>query len=207
VIAIVDYNAGNLTSVRLACEYLGLRAHVTQRGVDIEDAERVIFPGVGAAGEAMRNLRELRLIAPLRAAVGEGKPFLGICLGAQILLERSEEDGGTECMGLVEGEVRRFRPNDKLIKVPQIGWNAVTQRVAHPLFADIEDESEFYFVHSFYCVPAREGDRLGETAYADARFAAVLGRGNLCAAQFHPERSGRMGLKLLENFSKWDGTC
>ena len=207
MIAIVDYKAGNLTSVRLALEHLGIPATVTQDPAVIARAERVIFPGVGAAGSAMEHLAELDLAAPLHAALDSGKPFLGICLGTQVIFDRSEEDGGTDCLGIVPGAVKQFRPSDPLCKVPQMGWNTVELRVDHPVFVGIEDDCEFYFVHSFYPDPADPTQIYAETEYAGVRFASVVGRGNLIATQFHPERSGRIGLRLLENFSTWDGTC
>jgi imidazole glycerol-phosphate synthase subunit HisH len=207
VIAIIDYKAGNLTSVRLALEHIGVECEITNDPSSIVTAERVIFPGVGAAAEAMRNLRELRLLEPLREVVSRGTPFLGICLGTQIIFESSEEDSGTPCVGLVPGTVKRFIPNDTMCKIPQMGWNAVEFARAHPVFAGIEDSSEFYFVHSYYPAPSDPSYIVGETDYADIRFASVVGKDNLVAMQFHPERSGRIGLKLLENFSKWDGKC
>ena len=207
MIAIVDYNAGNLVSVRLALEHLSIDAVITRDPVVVENAERVIFPGVGAAGEAMDNIRGLGLLDSLRATVAKGTPFLGICLGAQILFSHSEENGGTDCIGLVPGEVKRFQPSDPLCKVPQIGWNAVSVQGSHPLFENIEDASEFYFVHSYYCAPSDPAHTLGKTEYADVTFAAAVGAGNLAATQFHPERSGRIGLRLLDNFSRWDGSC
>jgi glutamine amidotransferase len=208
MIAIIDYRAGNLTSVRLACESLGLDAIITSDAAVIKAAKHVIFPGVGAAGAAMGHLRELELIDILRAVVDCGTPFLGICLGTQIILEHSEEDGGVDTVGLLKGSVRQFRPSDPLVKVPQIGWNTVKQKRPHPIFDGIEDESEFYFVHSFHPDPTSQACILGETEYADVTFASVMGRNNLVATQFHPEKSGRIGLRLLRNFANWDGsTC
>lgn len=207
MIAIVDYWAGNLTSVRLALEHLGLSARITQDPAEILRAERVIFPGVGAAKAAMTSLTELGLAGPLRSIVDRGTPFLGICLGTQVIFQYSEEDGGTQCLGIIPGRVKRFRPADPLCKVPQIGWNTVRFRRQHPLFEGIEDESEFYFVHSYYPAPADADYIVGETTYADATFASVIGKGNLLATQFHPERSGGIGLQILKNFSEWDGTC
>ena len=203
MIAIVDYRAGNLTSVRLAFEALGIEAFITSRAQEILDAERVVFPGVGAAGAAMRTLAEQGIVDALREVAARGTPFLGICVGTQVLFDRSEEDGGVECMGLVPGQVRLFRPDDRTVKVPQIGWNAVRQVRAHPLFAGIEDESEFYFVHSYYPDPGNADHRLGETEYAGVQFASVVAVGNLVATQFHPEKSGRIGLRLLRNFAEW----
>lgn len=207
LIAIIDYNAGNLTSVRLALEYIGVECEITNDPARILSAERVIFPGVGAAAEAMRNLRELGLHEPIREVVAKGTPFLGICLGTQIIFEHSDEDGGVDCIGLVPGAVKRFTPSDPMCKIPQIGWNAVELRGEHPVFEGVENESEFYFVHSYYPSPSDDSFIVGETEYADVRFTSVVGKGNLVATQFHPERSGRIGLRLLRNFSKWDWKC
>jgi glutamine amidotransferase len=203
MLAIIDYKAGNLTSVRLALETLGVQAAVTDRPERILAAERVIFPGVGAAGAAMATLRAGGLVDAIRQVVARGTPFLGICLGTQIIFERSEEDGGTDCIGLVPGTVRRFQPASRLDKVPQMGWNSVTQQAAHPLFAGIADGSEFYFVHSYYPAPSDPAWTLGTTDYAGVRFASVIGRAHLVATQFHPEKSGRVGLQLLRNFVEW----
>ena len=207
MIAIVDYRAGNLVSVRLALEHLGIEAEVTQDPARIVAAERVIFPGVGAAGSAMQHLKELGLFEPLKQVLAQGVPFLGICLGTQVIFDHSEEDGGTDCMGIIKGRVKLFRPTEPLCKVPQMGWNTVHFTRQHPLFAGIEDESEFYFVHSYYPMPDDQACVLAATSYADVTFTSVVGHRNLVATQFHPERSGRIGLKLLENFSRWDGTC
>ncbi len=204
MIAIIDYRAGNLTSVRLACESLGLEAEITSDPDVIRGAERVIFPGVGAAGAAMGHLEELGLIETIRMVVDSGLPFLGICLGTQIILAHSEEDGGVDTIGLLEGNVRLFRPTDPLVKVPQIGWNTVKQKKEHPIFDGIEDDSEFYFVHSFHPEPDIPESILGETEYAGVTFASVMGRNNLVATQFHPEKSGRVGLRLLKNFANWN---
>lgn len=207
MIAIIDYRAGNLTSVRLALEYLGVPCEITNDPHRISAADRVIFPGVGAAGEAMRNLHELQLIEPLNSVVSSGAPFLGICLGTQVIFESSEEDGGVPCIGLIPGSVKRFIPQDPMCKIPQMGWNTVQLSKPHPLFQGIDDGSEFYFVHSYYPAPTDASYIIGETDYADVRFASAVGRHNLFATQFHPERSGKIGLKLLENFSRWDGRC
>ena len=207
MIAIIDYKAGNLTSVRLALEHLGVACEVTQEPERIRAAQRVIFPGVGAAGEAMKHLQALGLRETLQAVLASGTPFLGICLGTQVIFEFSEEDGGTPCMGLIPGRVRRFSPVDARCKIPQMGWNTVEFARPHPLFAGIEERSEFYFVHSYYPAPSDPAYVVGETEYAGVRFASAVGRKNLFATQFHPERSGRVGLRLLANFSKWDGQC
>jgi glutamine amidotransferase len=203
LIAIIDYGAGNLTSVRLAFETLGVPAEVTDSPGRIRAAERVIFPGVGAAGAAMQNLQTMGLIPVIREVAASKTPFMGICLGTQIIFDRSEEDGGTACMGVLPGTVVRFHPRSDYDKVPQMGWNSVKQIVPHPLFDGVADESEFYFVHSFYPAPADPAFVLGATDYADTTFASVVGRGNVVATQFHPEKSGHVGLKLLANFVKW----
>lgn len=203
MIAIIDYRAGNLTSVRLACESIGVDARITDQADTIRRAERVIFPGVGAAGAAMRSLHALGLVDPVLDSVRAGTPFLGICLGTQILLTHSEEDGGVDTLDLIPGTVTRFRPVDRYDKVPHMGWNSVRQTMAHPVFADIADESEFYFVHSYYPAPTDAAVIAGTATYAGVTFAAAVGRDNLIATQFHPEKSGHAGLRLLRNFCHW----
>lgn len=205
MIAIIDYKAGNLTSVKLALDSIGVEGVVTSDPEFIRRSPRVIFPGVGAAGAAMKTLNEAGLESCIRDVVMSGTPFLGICVGTQILLERSEEDGGVDCLGLIPGEVRLFRPEHDHEKVPQMGWNTVRLSRPHPLFAGIESESEFYFVHSYYPAPDEDGVVLARTEYAGVSFSSALARQNLVATQFHPEKSGRVGLKLLKNFSEWDG--
>lgn len=205
MLAIIDYKAGNLTSVKLACDALGMTAVVTADPAVIRGADRVIFPGVGAAGSAMGNLREGGLEPVLRDVVASGRPFLGICVGTQILFDFSEEDGGTACLGLLPGRVQLFRPTDPSDKVPHMGWNQMRFQRSHPLLAGIADGSDFYFVHSYYPRPASPADTIGTTDYAGISFASMVGRANIAATQFHVEKSGRVGLRLLENFAKWDG--
>ena len=207
MITIVDYKAGNLTSVQLALEDIGQEVKITQNPDDILAATKVIFPGVGAAKSAMANLDELGLREPLKQVVAKGVPFLGICIGMQLLFDFSEENDGTDCLGLVEGKVKLFKPSDPMCKIPQMGWNTVKIMNQHPVFAGIEDQSEFYFVHSYYPAPSNPTIVLGMTEYADAAFACAVAKDNLIATQFHPERSGRIGLKLLENFCKWEPSC
>ena len=203
MIAIVDYGAGNLASVLRAIESLGREGKITADPDDVRRAERVIFPGVGAAGATMECLRASGLDEVLRRDVfAVGKPMLGICIGVQVIFERSEEDDAA-CLGLLRGEVRRF-PQRPGFKVPQIGWNQVRFARAHPLFAGVEDGSEFYFVNSYYPVPAAPESVLATTEYA-VEFASVVGARNLVATQFHLEKSGRVGLKMLENFCGWNG--
>ena len=207
MIVIIDYKAGNLTSVRLAFEHIGADVIVTDKPEMIVKAERVVFPGVGAAGSAMNNLCSLGILDSIIEVVETGVPFLGICIGMQLLFEHSEENSGTDCLGLIAGKVKKFEPADKFCKIPQMGWNAVKIVKEHPVFESIEDESEFYFVHSFYPRPAQKADIIGRTDYAGVTFASAAGRDNIIATQFHPERSGAIGLRMLENFCKWSGKC
>ena len=202
MLAIIDYKAGNLTSVKLALDALGVEAKITHVADEILSAERVIFPGVGAAGSAMKTLNERGLGDVIRQVAAAGTPFMGICLGTQIILEHSEEDNA-DCIGLLEGDVVKFQPTNPRDKVPEIGWNSVEIKRQHPIFDGIEDGSEFYFVHSFYPAPSSEDEIIGETEYADVTFASVLGKANVVATQFHPEKSGKIGMRLLENFTKW----
>ncbi|OVE73740.1 imidazole glycerol phosphate synthase subunit HisH [bacterium B17] len=205
MIAIIDYKAGNLTSVRLACETLGIDAEITSNPDTILSAERVVFPGVGAARSAMNTLNEMGLADTIKAVAQRGTPFLGICLGTQIILEHSEENDGTDCLGLIAGNVKLFTPSDKLDKIPQMGWNSVSIKTTHPVLEGIDNESEFYFVHSYYPSPADPACTMGTTDYADVEFSSIIGRDNIIATQFHPEKSGKVGLKLIENFSNWKG--
>ena len=207
MITIVDYKAGNLTSVRLAFEHLGQPVQITDDPARLAQADRVVFPGVGAAGAAMDSLHSLGLLAALRERIAAGVPFLGICIGMQLLLDYSEEDGGAECMGVLPGKVRLFRPTVPSCKVPHMGWNAVDFVTPHPLQQGIENRSEFYFVHSYYPDPDAPGLVMGRTDYAGVQFASIVARDNVVATQFHPERSGRIGLQLLENFRHWNGQC
>ena len=190
MVAVVDYRAGNLTSVRLAFAALGVEALVTDDPSAIARADRIVFPGVGAAGSAMANLERLSLRPAIEGAVERGVPFLGICLGMQILFETSEEDGGVETLGLIPGRVRRF-PDCPGCKIPQMGWNQVN------------GAAEYYFVHSYY---AELGEfTIGETEYAGVKFTSAVRKGNIVATQFHPEKSGRVGLEFLKRFLTWQG--
>ncbi len=206
MIAIVDYEAGNLTSVALAVRHVGGDAVVTPDPAVIGQAERVIFPGVGAAGSCMRSLRRRRLDAAIRAAVAAGKPVLAICIGLQLAFEHSREDGGVDCLGILKGRVVRFDfPVEKHIKIPHMGWNEIVTKRPHPLLAGLPEKTEGYFVHSYYAEAARPEEVFCETEYAGLVFTAAAGSGNFFATQFHPEKSGEAGLALLRNFLGWDG--
>ncbi len=210
MIAVIDYKAGNLTSVGLALEKLGFRFRITRRPKDILDAERIIFPGVGAAGKAIQDLKEMGLDRVLREAHEEAKPILGICLGAQIVLDKSEENQAP-CLGLIPGTVKRFpspllsKNRAERLKIPHMGWNGVTLVRRHPVMEGIGADDEFYFVHSYYPAPALEQHVVGRTDYG-MDFASILGAANVIATQFHPEKSGAAGLRLLKNFCTWNGS-
>ncbi len=207
MITIVDYGAGNLTSVKWAVEELGFEVEVTADPLRILGAAKVIFPGVGAAGQAMEELAKRGLIESIRAVVAKGTPFLGICLGMQILFDWSDEDGGIKCLGLLAGKVKRFDFGSNLaqLKVPHMGWNQVRQTglEASGLWQGIGNESNFYFVHSFYCEPVDKALVIGETEYGGV-FTAAVQQKNVIATQFHPEKSGRVGLRFLQNFCQGD---
>ncbi len=195
--AIIDYKAGNLTSVKNALAAIGADSTVTSDPAVIRAADHVIFPGVGAAKSAMENLASFGLVDTLREVAASGKPFLGICLGMQILFEHSEEDGGVDLLGVLPGKVRRF-PDVPGFKVPEIGWNQV--RVASSSSSPSSEVAarEFYFVHSYY---AELGPyTVGRTEYAGVEFTSMVRKGALLACQFHPEKSGRIGLELLKEF-------
>lgn len=191
--AIVDYGAGNLTSVRNAFAALDVETVVTRDPSVIASASRVVFPGVGAAQSAMDNLSSMGLVEPVRAAASSGRPFLGICLGMQILFGHSEEDGGVDMLGVLGGQVRRF-PQVHGFKVPEIGWNSV--RYAETVGA-VRDP-EYYFVHSYYAELVPE--TFGVAEYAGVKFTAMVKRDRLWACQFHPEKSGKIGLRLLSDW-------
>ena len=203
MIAIVDYRAGNLTSVARALEHLGHRSEITDRAERIRAAERVILPGVGAAGATMANLVRLGLVEVIRdEIIGAGRPFLGICIGIQVLLDRSEEDDA-RCLGAIAGTVRRFPAtvDGRPLKVPQIGWNRVRQRRPHPIFEGIPNPSHFYFVNSYYPVPDDPSAIIAVSDYG-VEFCAALAIGPLVATQFHLEKSGAVGLRMLDNFCR-----
>jgi glutamine amidotransferase len=200
MIAVVDYRAGNAPSVLYALEHLGLPARLVDRADDLASAERIILPGVGEAKATIDSLVEQDLVGALTDRVrGDRVPFLGICIGLQVLFDHSEE-GDTDCLGWVPGQVRRFPDTGR---VPQIGWNRVRFARAHPLSVDAPEDGHYYFVNSYYCVPDDPADVLGRTDYT-VEFCSVVARDNIVATQFHAEKSGPLGLSLLRAFATWD---
>jgi glutamine amidotransferase len=199
MITIVDYGMGNLRSVQKAFERLGFEARVTDDPEEVFGAEKLVLPGVGAFADAMMGLRERQMVEPIRAHIATGRPFLGICLGLQLLFDKSYEDGEYEGIGLLPGEVVRFRECSG-VKVPHMGWNQLRIRRPAALLEGIEDGSFVYFVHSYYVVPADSSLTIAETEYPHA-FASIVRRENIFATQFHPEKSQQVGLRLLRNFA------
>ena len=197
MIAVIDYGRGNLGSVENALGRLGMRAVVTQDPRVVEDARALVLPGDGAFHDAMSNLQSLGLLEPLKAALDEGRPFLGICLGYQLLFTESEEFGQGKGLDVIPGTVRRFPGG---LKVPHMGWNAVEHRGDLRIFDGIPSGTHFYFVHSYY-PSATDPSLPAATCTYGVTFPAAVGRGTLFATQFHPEKSQRWGLKLLENFA------
>ena len=198
MIVIIDYGAGNLRSVANALTRLGCQPKVTSRPRDLLNARAVILPGVGAAGETMKNLKTLGMVAPIRQFIGDGRPFLGVCIGLQILFAGTEEGGWHKCLGVIPGQVRKLPAG---LKIPHMGWNQVKQIGSHPIFDGIPDEANFYFVHSYYVEPDDKSLVAGETEYG-IRLCSVIARGNVIATQFHPEKSGELGLRMYGNFIK-----
>jgi glutamine amidotransferase len=201
LIAIIDYRAGNLRSVERALTHLGIACTITSDPGTILSAGRVIFPGVGAAGKAMETIRAGGLDRTIGEVVDQGTPFLGICLGTQIIFEASEEDGAS-CLGIIPGTVRRFPERGE--KIPHMGWNTIERIRSHPLLEGVDRDAWFYFVHSYYPDPALDDHVIARTSYC-LEFASAVSRDNVFATQFHPEKSGEPGLRILDNFSRWDG--
>ena len=199
-VGVVDYGAGNLKSVETALRHLGADFFISGRADEVDRADRLVFPGVGEARAAMTVLRDTGLDEAVASFYRSGRPLLGICIGCQVALDRSEERDAT-CLGLVRGESRRF-PDGSGLKVPHMGWNQVTPVARHALWNGIPEGSSFYFVHSYYPVPSEESAVMARTDYG-VLFTSALGRDNLFAVQFHPEKSGEVGLKLLSNFLSW----
>jgi glutamine amidotransferase len=214
MIVIADYDAGNLTSVRRALEYLGERCIISGDPDTLLSADKLIVPGVGDAAAAVRSMRASGVFGALRGAAARGVPIFGICLGMQLFMEHSDE-GDVECLGFFKGGVTRLEVPARSFKIPHMGWNALWfpkertyTRAAdgaplnkHPLFAGVKYSAQFYFVHSFRAAPADKTDVIAYAHHGQS-FPAVIGRGNVFATQFHPEKSGREGLRLLQNFCR-----
>lgn len=200
MIAILDYGMGNLRSVEKALQKVGAETLVTSDAEKITGAEGLVLPGVGAFKDCMRNLKEYGLIAPLYQFIQSGRPFLGICLGLQLLFSESTEFGLYKGLNIIKGKVVRF-PQNSLVKIPHMGWNTVNIKEGVPLLKDIEDESYFYFVHSYYVVPEDESIVASTTNYG-IEFVSSIYHNNIFACQFHPEKSQEPGLKILRRFGE-----
>ncbi len=200
MIAIIDYGMGNLRSVQKAFEEVNSKAFITSSPVKLLKADKVVLPGVGAFGDAVRELKKRNLYYSLKAFIEKGRPFFGICLGMQLLFKKSEESPAQKGLSVLGGEVIGFSATRKL-KVPQIGWNQVELIARHPLFNGIEDRSYFYFAHSYYVKPKQRNIIKGVTDYG-VKFTSFLAKENIFAVQFHPEKSQKAGLRILRNFDK-----
>jgi imidazole glycerol-phosphate synthase subunit HisH len=204
-IAVVDYGAGNLRSVAKALARSGLDPEVSADPGAVRAADAVVLPGVGAFADAMRHLQAKGLDAAVRAAIESGRPYLGLCLGLQVLFDESDEHGLTPGLGLLPGRIERFPerdPQGRTLRVPHIGWNAVRFTGAHPMCAGLPREDVFYFVHSYRAVPADPDVVAGRTDYG-GEFAAAVARDNVFAVQFHPEKSQAAGRRVLDAFAAW----
>jgi len=199
MIAITDYDMGNLRSVQKAFERVGAHAEITRDPAVIESADGLVLPGVGAFGVCMDHLREYRLVEPIKSFISTGRPFLGICLGLQLLFEESEEFGSSKGLGVIRGKVVRF-PETSGLKVPHMGWNNASFAGKSPLLEGIDDGTYFYFVHSYYVVP-EEDVAVTKTGYG-LEFVSGIEKGNIFATQFHPEKSQSAGLRILKNFAE-----
>jgi len=199
---IVNYGAGNLTSVQNALNYLGIKSEISAEPQKIENAEKIIFPGVGAAKAAMEILNKSGIGEALKKAFKKNTPILGICIGCQIILDSSEEDGGVQCLGMLQGKAVKFK-NEPGLKIPHIGWNQVNFECEHPIFKGIPNNSNFYFVHSYYpdvYVAGSPAKVYGTTTYGSQTFSCAIGLNSIIATQFHLEKSGDIGLQVLKNF-------
>ncbi len=210
-IAVIDYGMGNLHSVAKALEHVApnVEVMVTADPQKVSDADRVLLPGVGAIRDCMAEIRRLGVDQEVADAIASGKPFLGICVGYQALMQHSQENGGVDCLAHFDGEVKYFgdeliETNGERLKVPHMGWNEVHQSLDHPLWEGIADGSRFYFVHSYY-VDAAEKALVAGNCHYGVDFDVALARDNVFATQFHPEKSHTVGLQLLKNFLHWDG--
>lgn len=203
MIVIIDYDAGNLRSVQRACEKVGIVSEVSSDPERVLHAEKIIFPGVGSAESAVETLKKRGLDNAIVDFFRAGKPILGICLGLQILLDHTEE-GDKKCLGLVSGACERFKFSDRSLKIPHIGWNDIQINFEHPVLDKIEDGDQFYFVHSYYAKLPHEQEIASSTEYGNMKFCSALAKDNLFATQFHLEKSGELGLKILKSFGDWN---
>lgn len=203
MVAIIDYGAGNLMSVKKALDFIGAESEITMDKARIEAASHIILPGVGSFGDAMASMESRGLVDTVKSAALSGKPFLGICLGLQLLFSASDESEGVQGLSLLNGKISSI-PKNMGLKVPHMGWNSVSVKQNGGIFKDIPEDSYFYFVHSYYLNGADEAD-IAATAQYGVEIQCAVQRGNLCAVQFHPEKSGSVGLKLLENFLNLEG--
>jgi glutamine amidotransferase len=201
MIAIIDYGMGNLRSVQKGFERMGHEAVVTREPHTILDASKVVLPGVGAFPDCMRNLEEYGLIDAVKKSIASGKPFLGICLGLQLLFSESEEFGISKGLDVIKGRVIRFKMQDASLKIPHMGWNSVSIKRRPPAMADVTDGSHFYFVHSFHVVPEDKGVIATTTDYG-IEFVSSVWKDNVFATQFHPEKSQALGLSILKRFGE-----
>jgi len=201
MIAIIDYGMGNLRSVQKGFEQMGREAVVTREPHTIRDASKVVLPGVGAFPDCMRNLEEFGLIDVVQETIRSGKPFLGICLGLQLLFTESEEFGLSKGLGVIPGKVVRFRPKDPSLKIPHMGWNTVNVKRRPPAMSDVPDGSHFYFVHSFHVVP-EDKNVIATTTDFGGEFVSSIWKDNVFATQFHPEKSQALGLSILKRFGE-----
>ncbi len=204
MLVIVDYGMGNLRSVAKAFEHLGCEAKISNTAGDISRADHLVVPGVGAFADAMVALKSHGLVEPILSFIDSGKPFLGICLGLQVLFEVSYEDGEHQGLGVWPGKCVRFdfsdHPQAQSLKIPHMGWNTIKKQRECPLFRGLPEGCYVYFVHSYYVAPAEEGISAGITEYGPISFTSVAWKDNVMATQFHPEKSQRVGLKMLQNF-------
>ncbi|HEY94436.1 MAG TPA: imidazole glycerol phosphate synthase subunit HisH [Dehalococcoidia bacterium] len=201
MITVIDYGAGNIRNVVNAINKLGYQVKLTSVPDEVLSADTVILPGVGAAGDTVSSLEKLNLTEPVRRVITENRPFMGICIGLQILFTETEEDRGQKCLDVFPGMVKKF-PEGR--KIPHMGWNQVKQEINHPVFEGVPDNSNFYFVHSYYVDPENKSLVAGTTEYG-IDFCSMVAQGNMIGTQFHPEKSGDAGLKILDNFLRYTG--
>jgi glutamine amidotransferase len=201
MIAVIDYGAGNIRNVVNALNKLGYQVNLTSNPDEVLSADIVILPGVGAAGDTVSSLKKLNLVEPVRRVIAENRPFMGICIGLQVLFTETEEDMGQKCLDVFPGVVTRF-PEGR--KIPHMGWNQVKQKIDHPVFEGIPDNANFYFVHSYYVNPEDKSLIAGTTEYGVV-FCSIIAAGNVIGTQFHPEKSGDVGLRIYDNFLRYAG--